>query len=76
MTCGIVLGISLRFHHHVPQQLAIDLVFYKPATNQVGGDKLRWVAEGGIIEVQSDEMGSYAGGLKIGLALGNLPDKV
>jgi len=76
VTSGVVLGIGLRFHHHAPEQAAVLLAFHQTATNQVGGDKLRRAAEEGVREVLSDGMGSHKGGLKIGLALGNLPEKV
>jgi hypothetical protein len=35
---GLLLGISLRFHNHAPQQLAIRLAFHQQATDEVEGD--------------------------------------
>ena len=45
MTCWIVLGISLRFHHHVPQHHAIDLVFHHQADTQLENEQLNTETE-------------------------------
>ena len=48
VTSGIVLGISLRFHDHAPEQAAVCLAFHQPAAHQIGGNNLRWAAEKGL----------------------------
>ena len=65
MTGGIVLGISLGFHHHTPEQAAVVLAFHQPAANQLRGNDLRWTAEEGLgqgCEIVGDELGGYGSG--------------
>ena len=72
MTSGIVLGISLGFHDHAPEQTAVVLAFHQPAANQLRGDDLRWTAEEGVRqgwEVLGDALGGYGSGLKTCLTL-------
>ena len=76
MTSGIVLGISLRFHHHTPKQAVIHLAFHQPAANQLRGNDLRWTAEEGVgkcCEILGDGLGGYASGLKTRLTLTQQP---
>ena len=68
MAGGVVLGISLGFHHHAPQQLATLLAFHQPAANQVGGNQLGRAAEererqSG--EIVGDGLGGYGSGFRI-----------
>ena len=68
MTGGIVLGISLRFHDHAPEQAAIGSTFHQPAANQLRGNELRWTAEEGLgqgCEIAGDGLGGYESGLLI-----------
>ena len=58
---GVVLGISLRFHDHAPQQTSIRLAFHQPAANQLRGNELRWTAEEGFREGLG-ECGGYRNG--------------
>ena len=72
MTSGIVLGISLGFNDHAPQQAAIVLAFHQPAAHQIGGNDLSWTAEEGVRqgwEVLGDALGGYGSGMKTCLTL-------
>ena len=68
MTGGIVLGISLGFHDHAPEQTAVVLAFHQPAANQLRGDDLRWTAEEGVGQGW-ESVGGYGSGLKTSLTL-------
>ena len=72
MTGGIVLGISLGFNDHAPQQTSIRLAFHQPAANQLRGNDLRWTAEEGVGEVLGGR-GGYGSGLKTRLTLTQQP---
>ena len=66
MTRGIVLGISLGFNDHAPEQTAVVLAFHQPAANQLRGDDLRWTAEEGVgqgWEGLGGGVGGYGSGL-------------
>ena len=45
MTSGIVLGISLCFDNHPPEQTAVVLAFHQPAAHQIRSDDFRRAAE-------------------------------
>ena len=67
MTGGIVLGISLGFNDHTPEQAAVVLTFHQPAAHQVRSDNFRWTAEEGVgkgREILGDWRGGYRSGLK------------
>ena len=62
VTSGIVLGIGLGFNDHAPEQAAVVLAFHQSATNQVGGNQLRWTAEERERQgwkMLGDEIGGY-----------------
>ena len=65
MAGGVVLGISLGFHHHSPQQAAVLLAFHQQATDKVGGDQFGGAGEEGLGEGWEvlDGRGGYGGGL-------------
>ena len=67
MASGLLLGIRLGFHHHTPKQAAVLLAFHQQATDEVGGDDLRWTAEKGVgqgWEDLSNGLGGYVSGLR------------
>ena len=45
MAGRLLLRISLRFHNHAPQQLAVGLAFHQQATDEVVGNLLGGAAE-------------------------------
>ena len=61
MTSGIVLGISLGFNYHAPQQAAVCLAFHQPAAHQLRSNDLRWTAEEGVGQGWED-LGNGRGG--------------
>ena len=68
MTSGIVLGISLGFNDHAPEQTSIRLAFHQQATNQVGGDKLGGAGEESLgkgWEILGDERSGYGSDLRV-----------
>ena len=65
MTGGIVLGISLGFNDHAPEQSAVVLTFHQPAAHQIRSDDFRWAAEEGMREsreILGDVLGGYESG--------------
>ena len=50
MTGWIVLGVSLGFNNHAPEQAAVVLTFHQQATDEVGSDQLRRAGEEGLGE--------------------------
>jgi hypothetical protein len=58
---GVVLGIRLRFNNHAPQQLATFLAFHQQATNELGGNNLRWAAEEGVGQGWEERCGYGSG---------------
>ena len=48
---GVVLGISLRFHNHAPQQFTIRLAFHQQAANELAGYLLCGAGKEGLGEV-------------------------
>ena len=59
---GLILGIRLSFNDHAPEQAAVVLAFHQSATNQVGGNQLRWTAEERERQgwkMLGDEIGGY-----------------
>ncbi len=57
MAGGVVLGISLRFHNHAPQQFTIRLAFHQQATNGLGGNLLRGAGKEGLGEAMGGSGG-------------------
>ena len=45
MKSGIVLGKSLGFNDHAPEQAAVVLAFHQPAAHQIGGNQLGRLSE-------------------------------
>ena len=45
MKSGIVLGKSLGFNDHAPEQAAVVLAFHQPAAQQIGGNQLCRLSE-------------------------------
>ena len=67
MTSGIVLGISLGFNDHAPEQAAVVLAFHQPAAHQIRGNLLCWAAEEGFRqgwEIFGDGQGGYGSGCR------------
>jgi hypothetical protein len=65
MTSGVVLGISLGFNDHAPEQAAVRLAFHQPATHQVWSNNLCWSAEEGLRQ-SGEILGDGRGGCKSG----------
>ena len=69
MTSGIVLGISLGFNDHAPEQAAVVLAFHQQATDEVGGNQFGRAGEEGLgegWEVLGDGLlGGYGSGLRV-----------
>jgi len=61
----LLLRISLHFHHHAPQQLAIGLAFHQQAADQLGGNELGGAGEEGWGEMLGGR-GGYGNGLGMG----------
>ena len=67
MTSGIVLGISLGFNDHAPEQAAVVLAFHQPAAHQIRSNDFRRAAEEGFRqgwEIFSDGQGGYGSGCR------------
>ena len=61
---GLLLGIRLRFHNHLPQQHAIRLPFHQQAADELGSDDLGGAGEEGWGAL--GESGGYGSGLGMG----------
>ena len=66
VTGGVVLGISLGFHDHAPQQLAIRLAFHQQASDEVGGNALSGAGEEGLGQ-DWESVGGYGSGYSKGV---------
>jgi hypothetical protein len=62
----LLLRISLRFHNHAPQQLAIRLAFHQQAADEVGRNLLSGASEEGLGKVLGGR-GGYGSGCCGGL---------
>jgi hypothetical protein len=61
---GFLLGISLRFHNHCPQQVAIGLAFHQQAADELGVNLLCGAAEEGEDQMLGEWRGGYGGGFR------------
>ena len=69
---GVVLGISLGFNDHAPEQAAVVLAFHQQAAHQRRSNDFRRAAEEGVgkgWEVLSDGLVGYGSGLQTCLTL-------
>ena len=65
MTGRIVLGISLCFHDHAPEQAAVVLALHQPASHQIRSNNFCRAAEEGLRqsgEILGDALGGYGRG--------------
>ena len=72
MTGGIVLGISLCFNDHAPEQAAVVMAFHQPAADQFRGNDFCRTAEEGLRqsrEILGDGSGGYGSGSTSELAV-------
>ena len=65
MAGGLVLGISLGFHNHAPEQAAVWLAFHQATAHQLRSNNFCRAAEEGLRqgwEMLGDGLGGYGRG--------------
>jgi len=48
---ALIVGITIHFHKHTPQELIIGLILYQQAADELGGDDLGGAGEEGLGQV-------------------------